>query len=230
MSTPISRFDPIADWYVEATREWGPRPLALLPEDLEGQRVLDQACGYGVASRYLASLGVRVTGVDLSHRLLTTAREAEAAEPLGIEYIHADATTTAWWDGRPFDGVLSNMALMDIEDLEGALHTAFEVVGPGGWLSLSVFHPCFPGGPIGSASGLSSWPPEGGYTAEGWWTTNGTGVRGHVGAYHRMLSTYLNSVLVAGFQLEEFAEPPWPVPVNLIMRARRPHAGVRASR
>jgi SAM-dependent methyltransferase len=222
MSAPASRFDPIADWYVEATRDWGPEPLALLPEDLAGQRVLDQACGYGVASRYLAARGARVTGVDLSHRLLTRAREAEAAEPLGVDYIHADATTTAWWDGRPFDGALSNMALMDIEDLDGALRAAFAVLRPGGWFSLSLFHPCFPGGPIGSASGLSSWPPEAGYSAEGWWTTNGTGVRGRVGAYHRMLSTYLNAVLAAGFRLEEFAEPPGPVPLNLIARPRRP--------
>jgi hypothetical protein len=30
-------------------------------------------------------------------------------------------TTTDWWDRVPFDGVLCDMALMDIDDLEGAL-------------------------------------------------------------------------------------------------------------
>ena len=218
----MSRFDPVADWYVDFSREWDQEPLALLPEDLAGQRMLDQACGYGVASRWLASRGARVTGVDLSQSLLTRAREAEEAEPLRIDYIHADATTASWWDGQPFDAVLSNMALMDIDDLDGALRTTFAVLRPGGWFSASVFHPCFPGGPIGSTSGLPSWPPDAGYSSDGWWTTNGTGVRGKVGAYHRMLSTYLNAVLAVGFQLEEFAEPPWPVPVNLIAQARRP--------
>lgn len=226
MALPESRFDPVADWYLEFTNDWPSAPHALLPRDLAGQRVLDQACGYGVASRHLARLGARVTGVDLSLRLLTRAREAEASDPVGIEYIHGDATGMDWWDGRPFNGVLSNMALMDVGDLTGALRTAHEVLRPGGWLSLSVFHPCHPGGPVGSASGLPSWPPDGGYSREGWWTTRGTGVRGHVGAYHRMLSTYLNAVLAAGLQFDEFAEPAAPVPVYLIARAHRPLGAV----
>jgi hypothetical protein len=36
-----------------------------------------------------------------------------------------------------------------------------------------------------------------------------------------MLSTYLNSVLRSGFNLEEFAEDGGSVPVTLVMRARR---------
>lgn len=222
MARATPRYDKVADWYVEFTRGWGDDAVAILPEQLSGQRVLDQGCGYGSASRHLAALGASVVGVDVSAEMLAHGRRREATDPAGVEYLLGDATNDAWWDGRPFDGVVSNMALMDIDDLDGALDTAVRVLRPGGWLSLSVFHPCYPGGPEGSASGLPSWPPDGGYSREGWWTTNGDGVRGHVGANHRMLSTYVNAVIRAGLVLDEFAERGTEVPVYLMLLAHRP--------
>jgi Methyltransferase domain len=49
-----------------------------------------------------------------------------------ISYVHADVCTTQWWDGDPFDGAVSSMALMDIDDLDGAVSTAATTVRPGG--------------------------------------------------------------------------------------------------
>jgi len=135
--------------------------------------------------------------------------------------VHGDITTTDWWDGEPFDGALSNMALMDVDDLDGALTAAHAVLKPGGWFSLSIVHPCFPGGPSEAGSGLSSWPPDRGYTWEGLWNTDGIGVRGHASVNHRMLSTYLNALLRAGFVLGEFAEPSSDVPRFLAVLCRR---------
>jgi len=221
MNSEPAHYDAIADWYVEFTKDWDSEPLALLPADLEGLRVLDLACGYGTASRYLARREARVTGLDISAGLLSRARQLEADEPLGIRYVRGDATATDWWDGVAYDGVLCNMALMDIDDLDGALSTVAAVLAPGGWFSFSVFHPCYPGGPEGSWSGLPSWPPEGGYACEGRWSTGGEGVRGRAGVNHRMLSTYLNAVLRAGLALEVLAERGSSVPVKLIARCRR---------
>src|SRR5262245_17524606 len=143
----MSRYDEIADWYVDLTRDWPREPVAIVPDDLYGARVLDMACGYGVASRYLAERGAAVTAVDLSEKLLAHARDIEVRDPLGIDYIHGDVATTQWWDGVPFDGVLCNMALMDIDDLDGAVTSVATVLRSGGWFSASVLHPCFPGGP-----------------------------------------------------------------------------------
>jgi SAM-dependent methyltransferase len=221
VSPSSPRYDEIADWYVEYTRDWGTEPIALLPEELANQRVLDLACGYGRASRYLAAHGATVTGLDASPKLLARAEEFEAGEGLGIRYVVGDATGTAWWDGQPFDGVLCNLALMDIDDLDAALATIATVLEPGGWFTFSLFHPCYPGGWDGSPTGLPSWSPEAGYSSEGWWTTNGVGVRGHVGATHRMLSTYLNAVLRAGFDFDDFMEPAMPLPVYFAARCRR---------
>lgn len=221
VGSPPVRYDAIADWYAEFSRDWDAGPLTLLPADVGGQRVLDLACGHGTASRYLARRGARVTGLDVSARMLDRARQTEADEPLGISYVHGDAAGTRWWDGVPYDGVLCHMALMDIDDLDGAVSAAAAVLAPGGWFSFSVFHPCYPGGPEGSWSGLPSWPPEHGYSTEGWWTTQGEGVRGRAGANHRMLSTYLNAVLGAGLQIEQVAERGTSVPVVLIARCRQ---------
>ena len=189
MSSEPARFDAIADWYVEFTEDRNSEPLVLLPDDVQGQRILDLACGHGMASRYVAQRGAQVTGLDLSAGLLARARRMEADQPLGIRYLRGDATLTDWWDGVAYDGVLCNMALMDIDDLTGALSTVATVLASGGWFTFSVFHPCYPGGPEGSWSGLPSWPPDGGYACEGWWSTPGGGVRGRVGGNHRMLST-----------------------------------------
>jgi len=212
-----SRYDAIADWYVEFTREWPREPVTLLPADVGGQRVVDLACGYGLASRHLAGLGAVVTGVDLSAKMLGHARSIAS----DVHYVLGDVTTTDWWNGEPFDGALSNMALMDVDDLDAALATAAAVIKPRGWFSMAILHPCFPGGPSDGGSGLSSWPPDRGYTWEGLWNTDGIGVRGHASVNHRMLSTYLNALLRAGFSLEEFAEPSSEVPRFLAVRCRK---------
>src|SRR5438034_418000 len=63
------------------------RMLELLG-DLAGREVLDAACGEGYFSRVLAARGARVTGLDLSPRLIAMAR---AKDPDGaIDYREAD--------------------------------------------------------------------------------------------------------------------------------------------
>jgi len=42
-----------------------------------------------------------------------------------------------------------------------------------------------------------------------------------VGATHRKLSTVLNALGDAGLDVEQFAEPPAPVPTYLLWRCRR---------
>jgi SAM-dependent methyltransferase len=220
----MARYDEVAEWYVEFARSWDAALHLLLPDDISGQRVLDLGCGYGRVTRELAQRGARMIGVDVSANLLERARGDEADDPLGITYVQGDATTTEWWDGEAYDGVVCHMALMDIDDLDGALATCAAVVKPGGWFTFSIFHPCYPGGREGSTwsfGGQSSWPPDLGYATEGWWTTGGEGVRGHVGANHRMLSTYLNAVLAAGFAFDTFAEPRTELPLHFIARCHR---------
>ena len=74
--------------------------------------------------------------------------KARAASPEDIAYVRADVTRhpAAWWDGRPFDGCTCDLALMDIDDLAGALASIATVLRPGGWFVASVARPTCCGG------------------------------------------------------------------------------------
>jgi SAM-dependent methyltransferase len=221
MTHTRARYDGFAEWYEQWSSD---KPALIAAQDgllpaVAGDRVLDIGCGHGRMSRHLASLGAEVTGVDISAEMLGRAR---AAGPASIAYIHADVTgDPAWWDGRPFDGCTCEMALMDIDDLAGALSAVTAVLRPGGWFVASIVHPCL----AGREQGASSWPPGQGYESEGWWISpedhNPEGVRIRVGASHRKLSTYLNALLGAGLEPECFVEPPAAVPTYLLWRCRR---------
>jgi len=218
----VSRYDDHAPWFLVYARDWTATSLLFLPEELSGTRILDLACGWGSLSRELASRGAAVTGVELSLPLLQHGRELEQATPRGIEYVHGDASRLDWWNQQPFDGAVCNMALMDIDDVDAAFGTVRAVLRPGGWFNLSLLHPCYPGERQSNGEAMSSWPPDAGYGREGWWTTSSIGVRGHVGAIHRKLSTYLNGVLTAGLEFTRFIEPDPLLPRILIIDGRRP--------
>jgi SAM-dependent methyltransferase len=220
MAQALARYDKFAEWYEQWVVDKPPliaEHADLLPA-VSGERVLDIACGQGRMSRYLAALGLEVTGVDISAAMLGKAR---AAGPGDITYVRADITEhPSWWDGRPFDGCTCDLALMDIDDLAGTLSTVTTVLRPGGWFVASIVHPCHPG----NARGRSSWPPEEGYESERWWISpdhSPEGVRIRVGATHRKLSTFLNALYDAGLEAERFVEPPAPIPTYLLWRCLR---------
>lgn len=59
--------------------------------DLAGRSVVDLACGDGIYARKLMRAGARrVVGVDISSEMIALAKQAEAAEPLGVRYVVAD--------------------------------------------------------------------------------------------------------------------------------------------
>ena len=232
--TGAARYDDIADFYDGMVGDDIADPVATalfdLLGDVRGLRVLDLACGQGRVSRELARRGGSVVGVDIAVRLLDRARAAEEREPLGVEYIEADATSPDALAGESFDAVACHFGLSDIDELDGALATVARVLRPGGSFVFSILHPCFPGS---GDDAPSSWQPGRGYGAEGWWLTDNPGFRGRVGANHRMLSTYLNRLVAHGLEVAGAAEPEpgreWTerhpggdeVPVYLVVWCRR---------
>jgi 2-polyprenyl-3-methyl-5-hydroxy-6-metoxy-1,4-benzoquinol methylase len=235
----IARYDLIADFYLDLTGPDAGDPAAVtlleLMGDVRGKRVLDIACGHGRVARELARRGGHVTGVDISARLLGLARQAETAGPLGITYLQHDIASGAALRGESFDAVACNHGLADIDDLQGALRTTARVLRPGGRFVFSILHPCFPGWDQDTPS---SWPPPGGYYAEGWWLAAHPGIRGKAGSSHRMLSTYFNALIQHSLVIDRAAEPmpgprslarqraaqpgAGPPPVLLVVRCRRP--------
>lgn len=209
MSGPVARYDEIADFYEQrsgrSVRDPATAALLDLAGDVSGLRLVEVACGQGRVARELARRGAALTGLDISAALLARARAYEAAEPLGICYLHADVTTGGVLEGQVFDGVVCNYGLSDIDSLDGLLANVARLLRPGGWFVFSLLHPCFPGW---DNDAPSSWPPDRGYYQEGWWLAGNTGYRGRVGSSHRMISTYLNSLIGHGLVLDRAAEPP----------------------
>ena len=241
-----AEYDGIADWYDEAIRE-GPLapfhdwivPIVLdLAGEVRGYQICDLACGQGVIARQLAARGASVVGVDISERLLETARRYERQEALGVSYLLDDARALGGLEDASFDGVVCNMSLIDISDLGSTLSSVSRVLRPGGWFVFSVVHP------ICQTPGSPWWALEDDeivgvevrdYFAEGFWRRSSPkgGVRGRLGAYHRTLSTYVNELSVAGLPIERLLEPKATghyadiapvhkdVPVALVARCKR---------
>ncbi len=214
MTTP--RYDQIADWYNGSIRSGSLIHDLVVPEllnltgDIRGKHVCDLACGQGVIARQLAQKGASVVGVDIAEKMLAFARRDEEMEPLGIVYLHDDAQTLSSIADAIFEGVVCNMALVDIPDIDATCHTVQRILREGGWFVFSITHPCFqtPASTWTNAEDGSVYREVRGYFTEGFWrSANPQGVRGQVGAYHRMLSTYLNALIGAGFLLERMVEP-----------------------
>ncbi len=207
--TAIARYDGVADYYASG---WGedltdPVTVALFDVlgEIAGQRVLDIACGHGRISRGLAHKGASVVGVDVSAAMLAKAEEMESNEPLGIRYLQSDAADPELLQGDEYDAAVCSMGLSDIDNLDGTLTNIRRLLRPGGIFAFAMLHPCFPG--IEGVSG--AWPSDGTYYDERYWQADGTlsTLRQQVGANHRTLSTYLNTLHHHGFTLTQTAEP-----------------------
>jgi SAM-dependent methyltransferase len=186
----------------------------ILENRLMRAHVCDIACGEGYLSRFLGQFGPReVIGIDLSAALIAAARQRSNGAKLS--YRVDDAQHLRTFPDASVDVAVSQLAIMDIPDHRALFGSVHRVLRAGGVFVFSLLHPCFETpfrAPEESQFLLdaSSNPIAfivRRYAQEGFWQSGGTGVRGHMGAYHRTLSTLLNDLLAAGFVLEKLNEP-----------------------
>src|SRR6516165_12372280 len=91
-----TNYDPIAEQYKRSKQQpWRAYieafTLMRLIGDPTGKRVIDIACGDGFYTRMIRQRGAaKVTGVDLSEKMIGLARAGEAQQRLGIDYIIGD--------------------------------------------------------------------------------------------------------------------------------------------
>jgi len=185
--------------------EW-PLFQALLP-GLAGKRVLDLGCGFGALCRYLVEAGAaRVVGTDLSEKMLATA--AERTKDPKIEY-RRGAIEDLKLEAGSFDLVVSTLAFHYVERFDRLVAEVHKVLPPGGAFCFTVEHPIFTARAeqawhLDAEGKRQHWPVDG-YQLEGErrvnWFADG------VVKYHRQLSTYVNTLIDAGFAITRMHEP-----------------------
>ena len=95
----FTQYDEIAEAYDEIIEDHPVRQVIehtfwRLLGDLNGQSVLDLACGSGIYTEiFKRRRASRVVGVDVSSELIALAREREARSKVGIEYLVGDGRT-----------------------------------------------------------------------------------------------------------------------------------------
>jgi SAM-dependent methyltransferase len=124
----------------------GRPPVFELCGAVEGQRVLDLGCGEGYCTREMAARGAApVLGVDLSAKMIESARKQEAETPLGIEYRQGDVRDLDLPDAS-FDLVLAVFVFsyVNVEDMKRAFREVRRLLTPGGRFVFAVPHPGLP--------------------------------------------------------------------------------------
>ena len=126
-----------------------------------GQRVLDVACGTGVVSVTAARLGARVTGLDLTPKLLERARENAGIAGVEIDWHEGDVEKLPFGDAE-FDVVLSQFGHIFAPRPEVAVGEMLRVLKPGGTIAFSSWPPeLFVGRMFALTAGYLPPPPPG---------------------------------------------------------------------
>ncbi len=110
--------------------------LANLIEGSSGRRAIDMGTGTGQFAVYLARLGFRVTGIDISEKMIRKAREHAEFYNLHIDLQCRDAENLPYKDDA-FDVIVSRNLLWTLPDPEKALQEWRRVLKPAGAIIVS---------------------------------------------------------------------------------------------
>jgi SAM-dependent methyltransferase len=144
-------WDAVAGWYQGWMGERGsdyhqklaiPAVLDLL--DLQaGEQVLDVGSGHGVLAPYIAQLGAVYTGIDVSSKLIRSARRLHGEHG---RFLHGDARRLHQMrelTPERFDGIVFLLSIQDMNPLADVLTSAAWALRPQGRLVMLMTHPCF---------------------------------------------------------------------------------------
>lgn len=193
---------------LQGAGEWS--ELQKILPDFHGKKVLDLGCGYGWHCKYAADKGaVSVLGTDISKRMIHTALKINSAPQIDYKCI---AMEDLHFSEKTFDVILSSLAFHYIKDFDPLIVNISNWIKKDGNFVFSVEHPVF------TSYGTQDWYydengdilhfPVDNYYYEGRREAIFLGEK--VIKYHRTLTTYLNTLLQNGFELQRIIEPQPP--------------------
>ncbi|WP_455587808.1 class I SAM-dependent methyltransferase [Bacteroides sp.] len=185
--------------------EW--HALKTMLPDFKGKRLLDLGCGFGWHCRYAIEQGATFAlGIDISRNMIEGAKERNAS-PL-IEY-RCMAIEDYDFVPESYDIVISSLAFHYLESFDDICNKVYTCLTKGGTFVFSVEHPVF------TAYGTQDWYydekrqpmhwPVDNYFTEG--KRKAVFLGEEVTKYHKTLTTYVNGLIQAGFNITGLIEP-----------------------
>lgn len=146
-----SGWDPVADWYDGWVGHDGshhhqklaiPAVLQLLNPQPD-EHILDVGCGQGVLAPHLADRGVAYTGIDISRKMISTARKRHRG--CG-RFLRGDArylNRVSAVRAGSFDAAVFMLSIEDMNPLEEVIQSTVWALRRTGRIVLLLRHPCF---------------------------------------------------------------------------------------
>ncbi|HYE83242.1 MAG TPA: class I SAM-dependent methyltransferase [Clostridia bacterium] len=190
---------------LDGAGEW--HELKKLLPDFKGKRVLDLGCGFGWHCRYAAEHGAKsAVGIDISQKMLSEARSK--TQNAAIRYMCMPIEDLDF-PADSFDVVISSLAFHYVQSFEDILNKISKCLSKDGDFVFSVEHPIF------TAYGTQDWYYDGQGNRLHWpvdqYFTEDVRKAVFLGEevlkYHKTLTTYLNSLIKAGFEITGLVEP-----------------------
>ncbi len=199
---------------LEGAGEWS--ELQKVLPCFSGKEVLDLGCGYGWHCKYAAEHGASyVLGTDISQKMLQKAQEINSHPNIQYQRIAMEDLDLP---KESFSIVLSSLAFHYIQDFPLMVRRIHSWLKTSGQFVFSVEHPVF------TSYGTQDWWydkngeilhfPVDNYYYEG--QREATFLGEKVVKYHRTLTTYLETLLQNGFQLQHVIEPQPPQTMLMI--------------
>ncbi len=141
-------WDPLAAWYDGMVGEKGskyhqelaiPAVLKLL-QLKQGDRVIDIGCGQGVLAGYLVKNKVGYVGVDVSSKLIDSAKQRNIK---AAEFHVKDATKVHGLNLEPFDEAVFMLSIQDIPNMKAAFESMAKVMKQKSRVVVLMLHPAF---------------------------------------------------------------------------------------
>lgn len=181
--------------------------LAMLP-DLHGKNILDIGCGMGQHAKQYSDMGASsVLGIDISEKMLEYAKKHSSAH--NITYRQMALEDIAELNIK-FDLVTSSLVFDYVEDFDELMRNVYTLMSDNAEFVFSMSHPMstaydgqYPRY-TRSESGERLYANINNYFIEG--QRKITWVVDNYELYHRTFSSILNSMIKAGFLIEECQE------------------------